>query len=120
MATLSDCSLHSVGIDERVCIFCGERIINGAMWSTGIDNRVDVICVGNCCKRHLIDMYKDVILDEVYEDLFHFKERIQRDIKECYNNELKRQLDFENRKIKEAVDKKLKYEYEIRALEKNK
>lgn len=51
------------GEDDNKCLFCGEKITEGGMWST--ENRN--ICVGSCCKRKLIKIYKDIVLDEEIE-----------------------------------------------------
>ena len=103
---------------EKRCIFCGEEIERGAYWSLGVDLPIDEIFVGNCCKRHLISMYKDVILSQPYEDLFHFKERVIKEVDDCFSKELERQLKLERDKVKKGVNKLLKYEREIEILEK--
>ena len=103
---------------EKRCIFCGEEIERGAYWSLGVDLPIDEIFVGNCCKRHLISMYKDVILSQPYEDLFHSKERVIKEVDDCFSKELERQLKLERDKVKKGVNKLLKYEREIEKLKK--
>ena len=58
MAQLNNVPAFIFPYKDSKCMFCGKEVTYGAYWSGFND-----ICVGNCCKRRLIDMYKDIIME---------------------------------------------------------
>ena len=63
MAEMRRCLEIVIEKGENECIFCGEKIISGCLWSIGAVDKY--ICVGDCCKTNLIKMYKDIIQDSI-------------------------------------------------------
>lgn len=106
---------------ENECIFCGEKIISGCLWSIGAVDKY--ICVGDCCKTNLIKMYKDIIQDSIesgmgnlnYEEMaIHgkskleiFEKNILDDIDLVIEKEIERE-DCIIRRKKEDIERRIK------------
>ena len=114
MAQLNDVPAFIFPYKDRKCMFCGKEVTYGAYWSGFND-----ICVGNCCKRRLIDMYKDIIM-ETNCGRTDFIYDIKKDIKECYKKAIKSSIHLEKAKAKVNDAQIKEWENELQAIEDDK